>query len=313
MLAELEKRVHSDLEGISSHYLKPEAELIPNLLSQIALDEVTRTNIQADATALVSQIRRSDDARTPIDDLLQEYGLSTDEGVMLMRLSEALIRTPDFATSRALIRDKIGEADWAAHAGNSDSFFVNRATTGLRFTSGWIAATGGTKATNLLAKLGDRVMDRAMAQAMAVMGNHFVLGRNIEEACDRAKKNEAKGFAHSYDMLGEAAYTHADAERYFDSYLNAIGFLARRNEQRTNLMQRAGLSVKLSALHPRYEYAKREDCVPFLVERMIEICRVAARADLWLYIDAEEADRLELSLEIFDRLLLEPSLKDWAG
>lgn len=313
MLAELEEQVRPDLDKISSHYLRNEAELIRYLLSKIALDDVTRTYIEADATSLVANIRRSNDARTPIDDLLQEYGLSTDEGVMLMRLSEALIRTPDFATSRRLIRDKIGDADWAAHAGKSDSFLVNRATTGLRFTSGWIAATGGTKASNLLAKLGDRVMDRAMAQAMSVMGNHFVLGRNIEEACDRGKKNEAKGFAHSYDMLGEAAYTHADAERYFASYLKAINFLASRNDDSTDVMQRAGLSVKLSALHPRYEHAKREECVPLLVERMIEICRVAARADLWLNIDAEEADRLELSLEIFDRLLLEPSLKDWCG
>ncbi|MFN3212522.1 MAG: bifunctional proline dehydrogenase/L-glutamate gamma-semialdehyde dehydrogenase PutA [Henriciella sp.] len=298
---------------LSAYYLKSEPDLMRELLGLIELDARTRTDIEHEAAALVAEIRRSGSAKSVFDDLLQEYGLSTEEGVVLMRLSEALIRTPDFATSRALIRDKISEADWRAHAGQSDSFLVNQATTGLRFTSAWIAATGGTAGSNLLAKLGDRVMDRAMTQAMALMGRHFVLGRDIEEAVANGRQDEQNGVAHSYDMLGEAAYTHADAQRYFEAYLGAIKFLAKRENPTRTALQKSGLSVKLSALHPRYEYAKRETCVPILVERVVEIARIAADAGLWLNIDAEEADRLELSLEIFTRLLNEPSLKDWPG
>jgi RHH-type proline utilization regulon transcriptional repressor/proline dehydrogenase/delta 1-pyrroline-5-carboxylate dehydrogenase len=302
-----------DFAELSAYYLKLEPDLIQELLGQIELGARQRKDIEHEAAALVADVRRSGRAKSVFDDLLQEYGLSTEEGVVLMRLSEALIRTPDFATSRALIRDKIGDADWQAHAGQSDSFLVNQATTGLRFTSAWISATGGTAGANLLAKLGDRVMNRAMTQAMERMGRHFVLGRDIEEAVANGQQNEQNGVAHSYDMLGEAAYTHADAERYFEAYLGAIQFLAKREITARSAFQKSGLSVKLSALHPRYEYAKREACVPILVERMIEIARVAAGAGLWLNIDAEEADRLELSLEIIKRLLDEPSLKDWPG
>jgi len=298
---------------LAAYYLKCEPILIRELLSQIELDGPSRKNIEKEAADIVAEVRRLNRTKSVFDDLLQEYGLSTDEGRVLMRLSEALIRTPDFATSRALIRDKIGDADWSAHAGQSDSFLVNQATTGLRFTSAWISATGGTAGENLLAKLGDRVMDRAMTKAMAIMGKHFVLGRDIKEAVSNSKKNEQRGIAHSFDMLGEAAYTHADAQCYFEAYLDAVQFLGRIEDPARPRVQKNGLSVKLSALHPRYEYAKREECVPILVERMTEIARVAANAGLGLNIDAEEADRLELSLEIFKHLLEEPTLKDWPG
>jgi RHH-type proline utilization regulon transcriptional repressor/proline dehydrogenase/delta 1-pyrroline-5-carboxylate dehydrogenase len=306
----------SDLTGpaaITAHYTIPEAQLVARLLQTVGMDRPMRGVVQREATQLVTTIRDADDARTAIDDLLQEYGLSTDEGVMLMRLSEALIRTPDFATSRKLIRDKIGEADWRSHAGQSGSFLVNQATTGLRVTAAWIAATGGTQGKNLIAKLGDRVLDGAMAKAMAVMGNHFVLGRDIAEACKRARANEARGIAHSYDMLGEAAYTDADADRYFAAYMRAIEHLAGNATLPSAPLRRPGLSVKLSALHPRYEYNKRETCVPVLVDRVAQLARVAAHAGLWLNIDAEEADRLELSLLVFEPLLRDPMLADWDG
>lgn len=298
---------------LTAHYTISEAQLIGQMLQNTSLNAARRVQIATEATEFVAQIRDADDARSAIDDLLQEYGLSTEEGVLLMRLSEALIRTPDFATSRKLIRDKIGDADWRAHAGQSGSFLVNQATTGLRVTAAWIAATGGTKAKNLIAKLGDRVLDGAMVKAMAVMGNHFVLGRDIHEACNRARENEARGIAHSYDMLGEAAYTEADAERYFTAYLRAIEYLASADTLPKAALRRPGLSVKLSALHPRYEYNKRASCVPILVDRVGELARVAARAGLWLNVDAEEADRLELSLLVFDQLLRDPELADWDG
>ena len=298
---------------LTDYYLKDEASLISELYTALTLDASQRRHIEKDAAALVSEIRCSSEARSPIDNLLQEYGLSTEEGITLMRLSEALVRTPDYATSRALIRDKIGGANWAAHADQSNSFLVNQATLGLRVTSSWISATGGTKGNNLLAKLGDKLMHQAMFHAMYVMGNHFVLGQTIEEAFVCGKKSEQKGFSHSYDMLGEAAQTFEDAQRYFESYHKAVSFLAQNHTANNNAARCPGLSVKLSALHPRYEYAQHQACIPILTDRLIELCRAAAEGNLWLNIDAEEADRLELSLKIFQQTLKEPSLKEWPG
>lgn len=299
--------------GLTDSYLCDEADLVRQLLGQIPLDPAAREHVFKDARQIVADVRADKKATSTIDDLLLEYGLSTEEGVTLMRLAEALIRTPDFATSRSLIRDKIDGANWSGHAGKSQSFLVNQATNGLRLTSAWVSATGGTRAKNLLAKLGDQVMDKAVEQAMAIMGDHFVLGRDIEQALKRGRKAESAGFTHSFDMLGEAAHTMVDADTYFASYLNAIEAIAKHTPNSSDMMKTAGLSVKLSALHPRYEYAHRETCVPFLVDRLTELARVAKSAGLWLNIDAEEADRLEISLDVFERLLAVSELKDWPG
>ncbi|MEL7041566.1 MAG: bifunctional proline dehydrogenase/L-glutamate gamma-semialdehyde dehydrogenase PutA [Pseudomonadota bacterium] len=313
MFADLAEPAPTTAGPLAKAYLMNEGALIETFLEQIELSETERAEIQSDAETVVAAIRMDRGAQSQVDHLLQEYGLSTDEGVILMRLAEALIRTPDFVTARTLVRDKIGAADWAAHRGQSDSVIVNQATTGLRFTAQWIRLTGGTKAAHLLAKLGDRVMAGAMSQAMSIMGNHFVLGRTIQEAAKRARTSEAKGIAHSYDMLGEAAHTMADAERYYGAYVDAIEFLADEASTDDRPHTQPGLSVKLSALHPRYEYAARDACVPVLMERVGTLARIAAKAGLWLNIDAEEADRLELSLVIFERLLNDPALADWPG
>ncbi|MEM1148325.1 MAG: bifunctional proline dehydrogenase/L-glutamate gamma-semialdehyde dehydrogenase PutA, partial [Pseudomonadota bacterium] len=313
MYADLAEAAPTIAGPLAESYLMNEAALVESFLERIELSETERAEIQSDAETMVAAIRADGGAQSQIDHLLQEYGLSTDEGVILMRLVEALIRTPDFVTARTLVRDKIGAADWTAHRGQSDSVVVNQATTGLRFTAQWIRLTGGTKAAHLLAKLGDRVMASAMSQAMSIMGNHFVLGRTIKEAAKRAQTSEAKGIAHSYDMLGEAAHTMADAERYYGAYVDAVEFLADEASDDDRPNPRPGLSVKLSALHPRYEYAARDACVPVLMERVGTLARIAAKSRLWLNIDAEEADRLELSLVIFERLLNDPALADWPG
>lgn len=298
---------------LTAAYLRNENDLVADLLSQIDLSADCRRLIHQTARTIVEDVRADETSSTPIDDLLLEYGLSSEEGVTLMRLAEALIRTPDFATSRSLIRDKIGGANWSAHAGKSESFLVNQATNGLRLTAAWVSSTGGNRAQNLLAKLGDQVMERAVEQAMAIMGEHFVLGRDIKQALKRARKSEAAGFAHSYDMLGEAAHTQEDADKYFEAYLYAIRQLASQTHAGVAMRQSPGLSVKLSALHPRYEYAQRETCIPVLIDRLMQLCHIARDAGLWLNIDAEEADRLEISLLVFDRLLKQPSIKDWPG
>ena len=298
-------------DRISDYYLKDEADLLPELSRLVELSVAERASIAEEATRLVRDVRSDQGSITVFDKLLQEYGLSTHEGVQLMRLAEALIRTPDFDTRRLLIRDKIGNADWASHAGQSESFFVNQATNGLRFTRGWVRLTGHTDASGVAAKFGDRVLVAAMNRAMKTMGKHFVLGRDIAEAIQRSEKSS--GTAYSYDMLGEAARTEADAEKYFEVYLRAIQTLAAEKPSTADEAIRPGLSVKLSALHPRFELAQKSACLPILIERMKVLCSVAAKAGLWINIDAEECDRTELTLDVFKALLEEDRLADWEG
>jgi RHH-type transcriptional regulator, proline utilization regulon repressor / proline dehydrogenase / delta 1-pyrroline-5-carboxylate dehydrogenase len=248
-----------------------------------------------------------------IDAFLQEYGLSTNEGIILMRLSEALIRTPDFGTAQELMRDKLVAGEWNLHAGSSPATLINAATTGLRFSAAWIEATGGNAAARLAAKLGDRILYSAVVRGMAIMAGHFVLGSNIAEAVARASREGSGGALYSFDMLGEAALTGSDAERYFNSYANAVRYIAATTDAEHSAAMSHGLSVKLSALHPRYEYAKRALCVPSLIGRVRELALIAKQAGVGLTLDAEEADRLELSLQIFGALLNDPALADWDG
>ena len=298
---------------LASHYTRNEAAVLADAIGIAALSDMERTRISDRASDLVRRIRREMDRPVFMDALLQEYGLSTEEGVILMRLSEALIRTPDFSTSRKLVRDKLEGANWTTHAGRSASFVVNQATSGLRLSSAWIKASGGVAASNLAARLGDRVLTSAVERSMGLMGGHFVLGRTIREAVRKASQHSGERVTHSYDMLGEAAYTREDAEAYFSAYLGAAQHLAAQTDGRASVAEAPGLSVKLSALHPRYEYAQSEKCVPALTARLIELALIAKEAGFGLTVDAEEADRLETSLIIFRNLLTEPALADWDG
>lgn len=298
---------------LSTLYTADETDLVARLAAGIGLCAIDRDRAKAQAGDWVETVRSQPGKMGMIDAFLQEYGLSTEEGVILMRLSEALIRTPDFATAQELMRDKLSAGAWQAHDGSSPATMVNAATIGLRVSAAWIKATGGKGAAKLAARLGDRVLHGAVVQGMGIMARHFVLGHSIADATHRANQLEAGKGLYSFDMLGEGALTQKDAQRYFDAYKQAIEHLATLTDAQDTIATANGLSVKLSALYPRYEYAKRGKCVPFLVGRMCELAQIAKRADVGLTIDAEEAHRLELSLEIFDHIMAEPSLAGWDG
>ena len=258
-----------------------------------------------------------------IDAFMTEYGLSSEEGVILMCLAESLLRIPDAATADALIDDKIAHGDWARHLGQSSSLLVNASTWGLMLTGRVIGLKdSGTGATGLLgrmiARTGEPVIRRAMRQAMRILGDQFVLGRTIGEAVTRAAKLEAEGYRHSYDMLGEAARTAADAERYTKLYfdaLTAIGDSAGKWQGHgiEALMARPGLSIKLSALHPRFEASQEVYVRRDLGERLRSLIRAAKLANVPVTIDAEESDRLTLTLAVFEDALRDPGLNGWHG
>ncbi|MCC5955430.1 MAG: bifunctional proline dehydrogenase/L-glutamate gamma-semialdehyde dehydrogenase PutA [Natronohydrobacter sp.] len=300
--------------AISHDILRDEGAVLDAAIQNLALDATSRKAIAARATALVENIRRSD---TPglMEVFLAEYGLSTDEGIALMCLAEALLRVPDAATIDDLIEDKIAPSDWGRHLGKSSSSLVNASTWALMLTGRVLDERGNSAAATLrgaVKRLGEPVIRTAVARAMKEMGRQFVLGETIDAAMTRAKGMEAKGYSYSYDMLGEAARTGVDAARYHTAYakaIRAIGARAGGNDIRTN----PGISVKLSALHPRYELGQRDRVMRELVPRVRELARLAAALGLGFNIDAEEADRLALSLEVIDAVLRDSALEGWDG
>ncbi len=251
-----------------------------------------------------------------VQGLLQEFALSSQEGVALMCLAEALLRIPDAATRDALIRDKIGRGDWRAHLGHSPSLFVNAAAWGLVLTGELVATHSEAGLTSALRRLlgrgGEPLIRKGVDLAMRLMGEQFVTGQTIEEALANARPREARGFRFSYDMLGEAALTEEDAQRYLGAYAHAIEAIGRASGGR-GLVQGPGISIKLSALHPRYSRAQAARVHAELYPRLLQLVRLAQRHDIGLNIDAEESERLELSLDLLERLCLEPVLAGWNG
>jgi RHH-type proline utilization regulon transcriptional repressor/proline dehydrogenase/delta 1-pyrroline-5-carboxylate dehydrogenase len=299
---------------IETGSLADEAALVRRLVAEAALDAPARAAIVADGADLVRRIRAS--SRPGLMEVfLAEYGLSTDEGIALMCLAEALLRVPDAETMDALIEDKIAPSDWGRHLGKSASSLVNASTWALMLTGKVLDDREGGIAGALrgaVRRLGEPVIRTAVSRAMKEMGRNFVLGETIDKAMDRARELEAKGYTYSYDMLGEAARTEGDARRYHLSYsraITAIAGAAKGNDIRTN----PGISVKLSALHPRYEVAKRARVMEELVPRVRALAGLAKAAGLGFNIDAEEADRLALSLEVIEAVLSDPALKGWDG
>ena len=307
-------------DQIRAHTLASEASLIENLTDIVGLDDTGRRRAQANAAEFVEKARANAIRSGLIDKFLQEYGLSTAEGVTLMRLAEALLRTPDAATANTLIEDKLEAGDWAAHKGKSPFPLVNFSTRALMLTAAWlddVEATDplrrmvrSTKA--VLDRLGEPVIRASVAQAMKIMGEHFVLGETINEAMDRGRGFAKTGYLFSFDMLGEAAHTAADADKYFDDYQTAIAAIADHSHHE-RAANNPGISVKLSALHPRYEYPKKERVLAELGERVLILARQAKDANMGFNIDAEEADRLDISLDLIDQMLRDQSLKDWTG
>ncbi len=250
-----------------------------------------------------------------METFLAEYGLSSDEGIALMCLAEALLRVPDDATVDALIHDKIVPADWGTHLGQSSSSLVNASTWALMLTGKIIADehTGvAGVVSSLVRRLGEPVVRTAVNQAIRELGNQFVLGTDIEHAVKRSEIARARGYTHSYDMLGEAAKTDDDARRFHLAYSQAISSLGSSSEH-DSVAENPGISVKLSALYPRYEYLQKKGVMVELVARTRSLAMLAKSANMGFNIDAEEADRLDLSLDVIEQVLQEPSLANWDG
>jgi RHH-type transcriptional regulator, proline utilization regulon repressor / proline dehydrogenase / delta 1-pyrroline-5-carboxylate dehydrogenase len=285
----------------------PEPEVLKPLLRDAALDPESRRRVEGRALGMLAELRAAQSSGW-VNQFLQEYRLNTSEGIALLSLAEAFLRVPDPETADQLIADKLGNADWRSHKGKSHSTLVNSATWGLVIGRALVSETEQASALKrLFARVGEPFVRQAVGAAMRLMGEIFVMGRTIDEAIRRMDKRENAGFTASFDMLGEAARTFPDAERYFRSYeaaIRAVGRVAKRGHS---------ISVKLSALHPRYEVAQYERCVPSLIEQVEALALLAKSSDIAFTIDAEESERLDMSLDIIAAVAELPSLKGWDG
>ncbi|WP_022682928.1 trifunctional transcriptional regulator/proline dehydrogenase/L-glutamate gamma-semialdehyde dehydrogenase [Sphingobium bisphenolivorans] len=309
-------RQPSPLRGaITEAYRRGEAECLRPLLETAGVEDRTRLAIARTARKLVEALRAHRNG-SGVEALVQEYALSSQEGVALMCLAEALLRIPDEPTRDALIRDKIADGEWSRHLGGGRSLFVNAATWGLVVTGRLVGSVDdrglAAALTRLIARVGEPVIRRGVDLAMRLLGEQFVTGETIGEALRRSRSMEAKGFRYSYDMLGEGAATAADAARYHADYEQAIHAIGRAAAGR-GVYAGPGISIKLSALHPRYGRAQAERVMAQLLPRLKQLALLARSYDIGLNIDAEEADRLELSLDLLESLALDPELEGWNG
>jgi len=303
---------------IREAYRADEAATVEALLPRATFEDAVKRRIERQARDMVAHVRARRRNVGGVDAFMHEYDLSSQEGVALMCLAEALLRIPDDDTAEALIRDKVAEADWQRHLGDSDSLFVNASTWGLMLTGKVVRLDDRWKGDiagffgRVVSRVGEPIVREAMTHAMRIIGRQFVMGRTIDEAVERGAEAERKGYRHSFDMLGEAARTMADADRYMASYANAIDRLGAAGGS-GDLFARASISVKLSALHPRYELAQRERVLKELAPRLISLAERARERGVALTVDAEEADRLDLSLDLFEMAASAPSLAGWNG
>ncbi|MBL4659352.1 MAG: bifunctional proline dehydrogenase/L-glutamate gamma-semialdehyde dehydrogenase PutA, partial [Alcanivoracaceae bacterium] len=290
----------------SQNYLADENTLINQLLEQANPGYELRKEIKQLSVMLVDNVRSRIDEMDGVDAFMKEYDLSSKEGIVLMCMAEALLRIPDKGTAEKLIKDKLLDADWKSHMGKSDSLFVNASTWGLMLTGKIIDVDEDKKGfakvlDKLLNKTGEPMVRTGVYQAMKVMGRQFVMGRTIKEALKRSQTKKHRDYRFSFDMLGEAALTHADADRYLDSYLQAITAIAKANKKKV-IEDAATISIKLSALHPRYEIANVKRVLAELVPNVKKIVDLASSLNVAVTVDAEEADRLELSLMVFEQV-----------
>jgi RHH-type proline utilization regulon transcriptional repressor/proline dehydrogenase/delta 1-pyrroline-5-carboxylate dehydrogenase len=303
---------------INDAYRMDELTLVTELLEKAALSSQQVIAIRDQATVFISQVRAERKKTTGIDSFLTQYSLSSDEGIALMCLAEALLRVPDNATIDRLIKDKLTSADWKVHRGQSESFFVN-ATTWALMLSGKVlsperADTVLSKALfKLINRSGEGMVRKAVDAAMRIMSKQFVTGRTIQEALARARKKEEQGYRYSYDMLGEAALTVADAERYFIAYRRAIEAIGNSVDPKATLYQRPGISIKLSALHPRYQESQYTQVIENLPPKLLQLAQIAKHFNIGMTVDAEESERLDLSLDVMERVFKDDSLNGWHG
>ncbi len=304
-----------DTAKFSEFYLIDEETWVNQLLDYANPGAAKRQKIKQLATDLVQNVRDQIDDMDGIDAFMKQYDLSSKEGILLMCLAEALLRIPDKDTADKLIKDKILEADWKSHLGKSESLFVNASTWGLMLTGKIIdidESKGGMKRAldKFINKTGEPVIRQGIHRAMQMMGKQFVMGRNIKEAIKRSGKKGFRDYRYSYDMLGEAALTQADADRYFDAYMSSIASIADANKKR-HINDASSISIKLSALHPRYEVANVSRVITELAPKVLAIANHAKQLNVAVTIDAEEADRLEISLQIFQTVYAQ--LQDYQG
>lgn len=305
-------------QTIRDFYRADEDKVLDYLLPLADIGVNARSRAWERARQLVLTIRQAQVGKGGVDALLNEFSLSTEEGLVLMCLAEALLRVPDKTTADRLIRDKLSQGNWSSHLGNSSSLFVNASAWGLLLTGKLVNYSdeqqkqqfGLLKRT--CGRLGEPVIRQAVRYAMQIMGSQFVMGTTIDAALDRATEMEAKGFRYSYDMLGEGARTLDDANRYFDSYMRAIDAIGKAANGR-GPFNSPGISVKLSAIHPRYEFSHRDRVIEELVPRVKQLALAAKAYDINFTIDAEEADRLDISLDIIEAVFSDPALDGWEG
>ncbi len=302
-----------NINAITAAGRATEEQALRSLRKTLKVSDEERKLIMRDASQLVEECREHSHERSFLDQFLAEYGLSSSAGVALMCISEALLRIPDEKTADALLSERLSSADWAEHLGHSESLFLNASTWALLLT-GKVMSLQPEITRNvadwlgsLVANVGEPAIRAAMAHAIRILGNEFVFGRSIDGALNRAR---SLGTACSFDMLGEGARTTRAAEEYFDAYVVALKAIAKANQ---SAQAESGMSVKLSALHPRYEPLQRKCVLPELGARMHELVSLAADLNVQVSIDAEEANRLELSLEIFEELARSHALRDWDG
>ncbi|MEN4795575.1 trifunctional transcriptional regulator/proline dehydrogenase/L-glutamate gamma-semialdehyde dehydrogenase [Pantoea agglomerans] len=305
--------------AVTAAWRRPETDAVPMMLEQARLPAALAEKTHQLAYQLADKLRHQKGATGRagmVQSLLQEFSLSSHEGVALMCLAEALLRIPDKPTRDALIRDKISNGNWQSHLGRSPSLFVNAATWGLLFTGRLVSTHNESNLSSslnrIIGKGGEPLIRKGVDMAMRLMGEQFVTGETIAEALANARKLEEKGFRYSYDMLGEAALTAGDAKAYLLSYQQAIHAIGKASNGR-GIYEGPGISIKLSALHPRYSRAQYERVMEELYPILKSLTLLARSYDIGINIDAEEADRLELSLDLLEKLCFEPELEGWNG
>ena len=305
------------LAAMTQAYREDETVCVKRLLSRLDFAKDQYDAIEKLAHEFVEKVREQEADKGGVEALMQHYDLSTEEGIVLMCIAEALLRIPDKKTQDLLIQDKLTSANWNEHLGKSSSTFVNLATWGLALT-GKILKVNDTAGffqkiwKGMMRESGEGVIRQAVREAVKVMSVNFVLGRSIDEAAKRSHQLSKEGYRFSYDMLGEVARTMPDADRYFDAYQQAISALSKADVDH-NITSGQGISVKLSALYPRYEFLHQEDAIPFLTDRLKTLCQQAKAGQLNLTVDAEETDRLEMSFNIIETIFSDPEFNDWNG
>lgn len=303
---------------VNNAYRAREIDVINNLINNAELDSITSENIQKFASELVKNVRANKKNSIGVDSFLIEYPLSSEEGIALMCLAEALLRVPDSTTIDDLIKDKIAGANWDAHKGQNSSFFINAATWALALTGKVLSADKlesrlSRALLGMINRSGEGVVRLAANKAMRIMSKQFVMGRTIQEAIKRASEKEARGYRYSYDMLGEAALTEKDALRYLEDYKNAIEEIGKNADANANLYDKPGISIKLSALHCRYSEAQKDRVLVELTPKLLELAQLAKKYNIGLTVDAEESERLDISLDVIERVFVDDSLDGWNG